>query len=459
LIDLHGHRGYNICTLWNVPELYANRNEWDSEASYSSNVKQPAYAISQHPPTARAMVRYVEAKAIMQGTCAGQGTFIRGLNTNDMRLRGAMRNVEETNDPRLPEAGSMVPDLAINSQQKRADFEASLANRQAYFYHLSEGVDAQTRERFIELETHDLLSSSLVGIHGLALEEQDYVRLKSAGAKIVWSPYSNYLLYGETLSLAQVLASGVPISLGCDWSPTGSKGLLEELKVARITADEQNAPLTDEDLVRMVTTTPAYTLGWDHLVGSIQPNRLADIVAIDGIQGNPYTQLIQAREPDVQLVAIHGIGRYGNQEILSQTIPSIRPPDASVESCEVAGVSKAFYLYSGNSVINDVSVGAARKVLTDALADLYHFKEQEAVAGLAPMDAADAFIVVLDEMSPDSEAANDDAPGIVPLAPPMAESILLDSMFVDEQHIDAIRAQRNVPPSITANLLASYGVA
>ncbi|MDT5236584.1 MAG: hypothetical protein QOF47_2571, partial [Mycobacterium sp.] len=61
--------------------------------------------------------------------------------------------------------------------------------------------------------------------------------------------------------------------------------------------------------------------------------------------------------------------------------------------------------------------------------------------------------------SPDSEAANDDAPGIVPLAPPMAESILLDSMFVDEQHIDAIRAQRNVPPSITANLLASYGVA
>ena len=40
--------------------------------------------------------------------------------------------------------------------------------------------------------------------------------------------------------------------IGCDWAPTGSTNLLQELKVARHAVEDQNADLTSEDLVRAV---------------------------------------------------------------------------------------------------------------------------------------------------------------------------------------------------------------
>ena len=49
---------------------------------------------------------------------------------------------------------------------------------------------------------------------------------------MVWSPMSNLLLYGGTADIAAALAAGVRIGIGSDWSPSGSKNLLGELKVA-----------------------------------------------------------------------------------------------------------------------------------------------------------------------------------------------------------------------------------
>jgi hypothetical protein len=114
-----------------------------------------------------------------------------------------------------------------------------------------------------------------------------------------------------------------------------------------------------------------------------------------------------------------------------------------------------FYLHSTQSVLNDISVTTATKVLTDATADLYHVKKSE-LESLVPMDDPNAFTVILDDMRPDPEAAELKFPGVAAAAPPMAESIQLDAMFVDDDHIKAIREQGNVPPAITAKLLAYY---
>ena len=51
-------------------------------------------------------------------------------------------------------------------------------------------------------------------------------------AKLIWSPLSNLLLYGKTTDIISAKKNNVLICLGSDWSPTGSKNLLWELKVA-----------------------------------------------------------------------------------------------------------------------------------------------------------------------------------------------------------------------------------
>src|SRR5207244_492368 len=114
----------------------------------------------------------------------------------------------------------------------------------ALFYHLAEGTNDHARQRFLDLRENDLLRSSLVGIHCLALRADDLEELARAGAKCVWSPFSNLLLYGRTLDPAALRSSGLQFSIGCDWAPTGSKNLLEELKVARWVVETRSSEVT-----------------------------------------------------------------------------------------------------------------------------------------------------------------------------------------------------------------------
>ena len=52
--------------------------------------------------------------------------------------------------------------------------------------------------------------------------------LKKSGADAI------RLLYGKTADIAAAKAAGVRLGIGSDWSPSGSKNLLGELKVARL---------------------------------------------------------------------------------------------------------------------------------------------------------------------------------------------------------------------------------
>ena len=61
---------------------------------------------------------------------------------------------------------------------------------------------------------------------------------------MVWSPFSNLLLYGGTADVARARQEGVLMALGPDWSPTGSKNLLAELKVARLVSEDAGGVFT-----------------------------------------------------------------------------------------------------------------------------------------------------------------------------------------------------------------------
>ncbi|MHA1730982.1 MAG: hypothetical protein ACTSU5_03520 [Promethearchaeota archaeon] len=72
---------------------------------------------------------------------------------------------------------------------------------------------------------------------------------------MVWSPTSNLLLYGSTADVRAADEEGVTIALAPDWSPSGAKNVLGELKVAdQWNRNKLGGYFSDYRMVEMVTS-------------------------------------------------------------------------------------------------------------------------------------------------------------------------------------------------------------
>ncbi|MPZ71570.1 MAG: amidohydrolase family protein, partial [Actinobacteria bacterium] len=208
------------------------------------------------------------------------------------------------------------------------------------------------------------------GIHSTALTHDDFEVVATNGGSVVWSPLSNYLLYGATTDLRAMKDSGVLIGLGSDWSPTGSKNLLGELKVARLVSEhagDGNALFTPEELVAMATINPARICKWSSLLGSIEAGKLADLIAISGTAGDPYERLLDARETSISLVVVDGVPRAGQRHLMERF-----EPGGSHEPISVGRSLRLLDLTPTEEVdpLGGITLAEAKKRLRDTLADL-----------------------------------------------------------------------------------------
>jgi 5-methylthioadenosine/S-adenosylhomocysteine deaminase len=457
LIDLHNHFAYNVRELWPLPKRYDNRGQWGTP-QYSSEVSQPVKTLAKGGRTARALVRYVEAKALIGGTTTGQGikTQVRG---GTQMFRGAMRNVEESDDPRLGDASTLVPDLWVKDPERVKRFRKALDHWPAYFYHLAEGIDDASRQHFLDLRVNDLIKRSLVGVHSLGLHPEDLVFLASQGAKVVWSPFSNMLLYGRTLDLDALRKSGVTFGIGCDWAPTGSKNLLQELKVARHEVARQGSDFTSEELVRAVTVAAAAVTDWQDLLGVLRKGALADILVIDGAGGDAFDHLIDATEPAVRLVVIDGRARYGDRDLMERLHVE---PEHPLEAWSFDGHDKALHLYAPASQLNDLPFATAIERLEAGMEDLPKLAEESKNQEdqlLAMGMEEPAFAVELDnEYEPAPGEAGAGAEGELLASIPMARSIRLDAPQVGSPgYWDLVDAQPNISAELKQALRTAYG--
>ena len=75
LIDLHNHVAYNVLSLWSPPgrtEPYTSRYQWPDDRSYEGLISDPANALGAL--AGKAHLKYVEAKAVIGGVTAIQGS-------------------------------------------------------------------------------------------------------------------------------------------------------------------------------------------------------------------------------------------------------------------------------------------------------------------------------------------------------------------------------------------------
>ena len=320
LIELHNHLSYDALPLWQVPQRFDNRGQWMRHRDYRRFVSGPAAVLGRTGGFLEAVVRYVEAKCLVGGVTTSQGMTLASNMGIRRFYKGLVRNVEDGGgDEALPPAGTRVAD--VESGNARAFLKALERKRGAsLLLHLAEGVDDAAREHFTSLRIGPdewAITPALAGIHCAGLSGRDFQIFRARGGSMVWSPLSNLLLYGGTVDIQRAADERLPIALGSDWSPSGSKNLLGELKVAWLLSEARGGVFSARDLVAMATINPARILKWDSAVGSIEPGKRADLIAVDGRRGDPYEHLLTARETALTLVVLDGVPRCGQPRLMT----------------------------------------------------------------------------------------------------------------------------------------------
>lgn len=354
LIDLHNHLAYNMRGLWIAPrdEPYVSRNDWPDAPTYKPEIRDPALALGQ--VAGKAVLKWVELKALVGGVTAVQGSA-----KLDRPYEGwLVRNVEiETFGTGVRTINQSVRTLA---DPDFPQVRERMAKGNAFLYHLCEGTAKKLLAEYKDLAEHDCLAPQLLGIHSTALTAKEFKQWGEHGGSVVWSPFSNLWLYAATTDVIAADKAGLRICLGADWSPSGSKHLLGELKVADLHNREAlGRHYSDQQLCRMATSNPADAVGWTEHAGRVLDGRAADLLVLRGTGGDPYRHLIDATEAAVRLVMVGGRPLYG--------VPSLMPAEA--ERITIRGRKRAVDLVDPQQGDKDLGYAEVVARLKDAQRD------------------------------------------------------------------------------------------
>jgi 5-methylthioadenosine/S-adenosylhomocysteine deaminase len=311
------------------------------------------------------------------------------------------------------------------------------------------------------------ITPSLAGIHCVALQSNDYKILSDNGGAMIWSPLSNLLLYGKTANIKEAKDKGVLIGTGSDWSPSGSKNLLCELKVARLVSASQGGVFKDSELVAMATRNAAKILKWDKVLGSIESGKSADLLILSGRKGDPYAALLEAREKSIILVIINGVPRYGSLTLMKHF-------GKGSERLKVGNSQRMLNLKqeTADPAVGELKLKEAKKQLRDGLARLPELAKNLEQPGPKEIRATaePQWFLLLEHDEPEGVALRPHLPldgmetarlQIRELMAPLSEVLVpldLDPLTVtdDRTYLDRLANQPNLIEYVKNNLPSLY---
>ena len=363
LINTHDHLYYDQnFPIPATPQRYDHRNDW-----------RPSPDVSAPGDFDQAKIVWTELRQAMVGT-----TSIAGAGSEF----GFMRHLDPPwwsypyFDDMLWDIFTEVPLQIVTDTfpledpweyQQHEDCDYTYFGRMKnqytdiYVPHVAEGINTAAATAFDCISAvGDMVSDEFSVVHGIALDAEDGETLAGSGASLIWSPRSNISLYGNTAPVRMLKNQGVLISLGTDWTPSGSMNLGREL----VCADELNnryfdRAFSDRELWLMVTYNPAIALHVDDRIGSLKAGHFGDIAIYDG-RGieNPYRAVINADASSTVLVLrrssmpfpfldgssyVGSIALFGDEAILTNLPPTMHEFYASVfgvsgDLCEAVDV-------------------------------------------------------------------------------------------------------------------------
>jgi cytosine/adenosine deaminase-related metal-dependent hydrolase len=308
LINAHDHQYYDQ----NYPfpdtgDRYDHRNDW-----------RPSPDISAPGDFDQEQVAWTELRQVMAGTTSITGSgyefgFLRNVDAPwwsyplfddslwDLEVEYPVQIVTDTfplEDPWEYQQYTDCGDYTYLGRRKNYYTDV-------YVPHVAEGVNSAAATEFDCLaEVDDMVTGDFAMVHGVALTAHDGRLLAESRASLIWSPRSNVFLYGNTALAPMLKNQGVLLSIGTDWTPSGSMALGREL----VCADEMNhtyfnRAFSDRELWLMATLNPAIALHVADRIGRLQAGYFGDISIFDGRgYGNPYRAVIEADAASTALV-------------------------------------------------------------------------------------------------------------------------------------------------------------
>jgi 5-methylthioadenosine/S-adenosylhomocysteine deaminase len=453
LVDLHSHTAYNTLSLWEAPGVpYLHHDRWVGEKhapDYSSSITWPTRVLQQ--AAAEALIKYVEVKALVGGT-----TSIQGAPKTTRPVDGWL--VRVIDNERFGGASNLVRCAAIQkpTEELRTTARSMRDRGGVLIYHVAEGkLGSIVRDEFTELDDTGCVQPGLLGVHATALTKDDFkhwqtlVRAANPGQQgtVVWSPFSNLWLYHQTTAVAEAHAQGLRIALGSDWSPSGTKHVLGELKVADILNKRHfNRLFSDAELCAMVTSNPGDALAAAGAkIGRLVEGAEADLLVIARNRANAYRNLIEATERDIQLVVIRGRPFYGTEKLMQASTAG------STNAITVAGQRRAIVVKMPGRADATLSWPQVLKRLEQVRKDpvaAWNASMDALAAWGGPMDAPEAPLLIFGDM-PEGDLGLLGGTGEIP---PDTKVPPLDSLEHDAAFFAAIK--RTAPPDLDG--LAAY---
>jgi len=207
--------------------------------------------------------------------------------------------------------------------------------------HLAETLQelAEIKEKYNKrpvehLRSLGLLGPRLIADHCVHLEKTDIQIMQEHNVKIVHNPESNMKLASGIAPVPDFLSQGITVGLGTDGCASNNNlDLFTEMDIAAKLHKVQTMDPTVLDAVtvlRMATIEGAKALGLEHITGSLETGKKADIIIIDTNKPhltpmyNPFSHLVYAAKgSDVNHVIINGQIVMEGRKLLTMDLKGI----------------------------------------------------------------------------------------------------------------------------------------
>ncbi len=327
LIDAHNHLPYNFLPPWypNPETTFNNRYEWADEAAYRDHIAP--YADNRMRGTHYCpAAKWGELRSLVHGT-----TTIMGQSFQQRCVDWGVRNADHYHGLKHNHLRTTI-DSPLNFTDDQAQnyidsFEDDANPVTRLAVHMAEGHSGNgVEDEFDSFAGRDDRDNRHAGvslleygtgmlIHSVTLTPPQLEEAYLYDAHIVWSPSSNFHLYGEgvTADIETMLEFDINTSLGPDWTVSGAFDMLEEMRVAyEYGQDQEIDALTPERIWEMATLGGAEAVGLHNYIGRLEPGYHADITVFARSYDAPHRAVLESRSADIELVLIDGDAYFGD---------------------------------------------------------------------------------------------------------------------------------------------------
>jgi 5-methylthioadenosine/S-adenosylhomocysteine deaminase len=182
------------------------------------------------------------------------------------------------------------------------------------------------------LEQLGVLNPGWLLSHSVHVNDREIEIMRTRGVSVAHNPVSNMYLGDGIAPVVKYRRAGIAVGLGTDGpSSNNTLDMFETMKVTSLlqrVAALDAAAIRPVDVVRMATLEGARAVGLDHLVGSLEVGKRADLIVIDMDRPHlvalhdAYSQIVHcARAADVRDTIVDGrvVMRNGTVRTLNRT--------------------------------------------------------------------------------------------------------------------------------------------